>query len=42
MLVFAGHAAVVVSELTYQFIKWVFDKTLAALYRSVNHALNSL
>ncbi|WP_166268645.1 lipase family protein [Marinobacter caseinilyticus] len=42
MLVFAGHAMVAVSELTYQFIRWVFDKTLGSLYRSVNQALNNL
>lgn len=39
MLVFAGKAAVAVVELTYQFIRWVFDQTIGALYRSVKQAL---
>ena len=40
MLVFAGQSAVKVAELTYEFIKWVFDKTLGVLYRSVKSAIN--
>lgn len=42
MLTFAGKVAVQVKELTHQFIRWVFDKTLGALNRSVKQALNSL
>lgn len=39
MLVFAGKAAVAVVNLTFQFIRWVFDQTLGVLYRSVRQAL---
>ncbi|GAA6171782.1 lipase family protein [Colwellia sp. KU-HH00111] len=41
MLVFAGQAAYKLTELTYDVIKWVFDKTLGVLYRSVREAINS-
>ncbi len=40
MLVFAGKVAVQVVNLTYQFIKWVFDQTTSELYRSVKQALD--
>lgn len=40
MLVFAGQVATAVVNLTYQFIRWVFDRTLNALYRSVRQALD--
>lgn len=40
MLVFAGQAVVAVADLTYQFIKWVFDKTIGVLYRSVRQAID--
>ncbi|TDT44364.1 lipase (class 3) [Halospina denitrificans] len=39
MLVFAGHAAKAVVDLSYQFIRWVFDKVLSALYRKVRQAI---
>ena len=39
MLVFAGKVTTVVTELTARFIRWVFDVTLGALYRSVRQAL---
>lgn len=42
MLVFAGKAAVKVTELTFRFIRWVFDKTMGALYRCAEQALNRL
>ncbi len=41
MLVFAGQAYFKLAELTYEVIKWVFDKTLGVLYRSVREAINS-
>jgi hypothetical protein len=41
MLVFAGQAYFELAELTYEVIKWVFDKTLGVLYRSVREAINS-
>ncbi|WP_159819857.1 lipase family protein [Colwellia sp. 20A7] len=41
MLVFAGQAYYKLAELTYDVIKWVFDKTLGVLYRSVKEAINS-
>ncbi|XQW83488.1 lipase family protein [Thalassotalea piscium] len=41
MLVFAGQVAYKLIELTYDVIKWVFDKTLGVLYRSVSEAINS-
>ena len=40
MLVFAGYASTAVVELSYQFIRWVFEKTMGALYRSVRQALD--
>ncbi len=40
MLVFAGQLAARVVNLTYQFIKWVFDQTTDVLYRAVKQALN--
>lgn len=40
MLVFAGQLAATVVDLTYQFIKWVFDQTTDVLYRAVKQALN--
>lgn len=41
MLVFAGQQTFKLTELTYDVIKWVFDKTLGVLYRSVRAAINS-
>ncbi len=41
MLVFAGQIAYKLTELTYEVIKWVFDKTLGVSYRSVREAINS-
>ena len=41
MLVFAGQSAVKLTELSYEVIKWVFDKTLGVLYRSVREAITS-
>lgn len=41
MLVFAGQAFVKITELTFDFIKWVFDKTISVLHRSVRAALDS-
>lgn len=40
MLVFAGQVTTAVIDLSYQFIRWVFDRTLTALYRSVRQALD--
>ncbi|PKM18363.1 MAG: lipase [Gammaproteobacteria bacterium HGW-Gammaproteobacteria-15] len=42
MLVFAGKVTTAVTELTARFIRWVFDATLGALYRSVRLALENL
>lgn len=42
MLVFAGQAFVEITELTFEFIKWVFDKTIGILYRSVRAALDAI
>lgn len=42
MLVFAGQVATAVVNLTYQFIRWVFGKTINALYRSVKQALDRI
>lgn len=42
MLVFAGHAAKAVVDLSYQFIRWVFDKVLSALYRKVKQAIETI
>lgn len=39
MLAFARMAVTAVTELTFTFIRWVFDKTVAALYRAVQDAL---
>ncbi|MBU2870477.1 lipase family protein [Colwellia sp. E2M01] len=41
MLAFAGQTTYKLAELTYDVIKWVFDKTLGVLYRSVREAINS-
>jgi len=41
MLSFAGQSIYKFSELNYEIIKWVFDKTLGVLYRSVQRALES-
>lgn len=41
MLVFAGQQSFKLGELTYEVIKWVFDKTLGVLYRSVREAIQS-
>ncbi|TVP61781.1 MAG: lipase family protein, partial [Halomonadaceae bacterium] len=38
MLVFAGESAVTVAQMSYRFIRWVFDKLLTALYRSARQA----
>jgi len=40
MLVFAGQGYFKLAELTYDVIKWVFDKTLGVLYRSVREAID--
>ncbi len=40
MLVFAGQVLYKLGEITYEVIKWVFDKTLVVLYRSVREAIN--
>ncbi|MCG6202831.1 lipase family protein [Psychromonas antarctica] len=42
MLAFAGQAFVKITELTFEFIKWVFDKTIDVLHRSVRAALNTI
>lgn len=42
MLVFSGHGAIKITELTFKFIKWVFDQTSKVLYRAVNNALDGL
>ena len=42
MLVFAGKLTVDVVNLSYQFIKWVFDQTTNLLYRAVKQALKEL
>lgn len=42
MLVFAGKTTTAITELTARFIRWVFDVTLGALYRSVRQALDNL
>lgn len=41
MLIFAGQVSYKITELTYEVIKWVFDKTLGVLYRSVREAINN-
>ncbi|MDX1536301.1 lipase family protein [Arsukibacterium sp.] len=42
MLVFARQAITSVTELSFKFIRWVFDKTLTALYRSARDAVDSI
>lgn len=42
MLVFARQAASTVAELSFKFIRWVFDVTLGALYRTAREAINSV
>lgn len=42
MLVFAGKVGVKVGELSYAFIRWVFDRTVGALYRAVRQALDAV
>ncbi|KKO45327.1 lipase [Arsukibacterium ikkense] len=42
MLVFARQAVTTVTELSFRFIRWVFDKTLVALYRSARDAISSV
>jgi len=42
MLVFARQGSARVVDLSFQFIRWVFDKTLGALYRSVKQALDGV
>ncbi|MDX1391455.1 MAG: lipase family protein [Rheinheimera sp.] len=42
MLVFARQAVTTVAELSYKFIRWVFDVTLGALYRTAREAINSV
>ena len=39
MLVFAGKTGVKVTELSYKFIRWVFEITVKALYRIAHQAL---
>ncbi|WP_269082177.1 lipase family protein [Thalassomonas actiniarum] len=40
MLVFSGLKAVEIGELSYEFIRWVFEKTLAVLNRVARQALS--
>ncbi|WP_236701259.1 lipase family protein [Thalassomonas viridans] len=40
MLVFSGLAAVKITELSYEFIRWIFQKTLAVLNRVARQALS--
>ncbi|MDR6984361.1 pimeloyl-ACP methyl ester carboxylesterase [Rheinheimera pacifica] len=42
MLAFARQAVTTVTELTFKFIRWVFDKTVGALYRSAREAITSI
>tara|TARA_R110002126_G_scaffold38317_16_gene114481 strand:+ start:4334 stop:5506 length:1173 start_codon:yes stop_codon:yes gene_type:complete len=42
MLAFARQAVTTVTNLTFNFIRWVFDKTFATLYRSARNAINSI
>lgn len=42
MLVFARQAVSTVAELSYKFIRWVFDVTLGSLYRTAREAINSV
>lgn len=42
MLVFARQAITTVTDLSYQFIRWVFEKTLQALYRAARNAIDSV
>ena len=42
MLAFARQAVTTVTELTFKFIRWVFDKTVGALYRSARQAIDSV
>ena len=42
MLVFAGQASIKITALTFDFIKWVFDKTIEVLHHSVRAALNTI
>ena len=42
MLVFAGQVVTSVTELSFKFIRWVFDKTLGSLYRTARDAINSV
>lgn len=42
MLVFAGYVTKTVADLTARFIRWVFDVTLGALYRSARQAFDNL
>lgn len=40
MLVFSGHAGVKIKELSYEFICWVFEKTLRVINRLAREALS--
>ena len=40
MLVFAGHATRKVETLSYEFISWVFKKTIQVVNRLAREALN--
>lgn len=42
MLVFARQAVTTVTELSFKFIRWVFEKTVGALYRSARNAIDSV
>ncbi|SEA98994.1 hypothetical protein [Alkalimonas amylolytica] len=42
MLVFARQAVTTVRDLSYSFIRWVFDRTLGALYRAARNAIDYL
>lgn len=41
MLAFARVAVTTVTDLTFRFIRWVFDQTVGALYRAVRQAIQS-
>ncbi|WP_205623267.1 hypothetical protein [Rheinheimera baltica] len=42
MLAFARQAVTTVTELSFKFIRWVFDITVGTLYRAAREAINSV
>jgi len=42
MLVFARQAVTTVTDLSFKFIRWVFEKTVGALYRSAREAISNV